>query len=227
MADEFFLSGLDADQWFGSRFEGFHLFGYIGDREQLDRELHRKSLFRKIVEIAGRRVNIGSILKAVSGFDLIRVDPDKTLAADIIKLVTDQENSRKLNELLQSHYKKAEKDGTYFQGISRRYKQRNLFDADLSRLQGHLITVTGKIVHRSAVAQYSRSLDGTLKASAGEWILCDFPPHALIPDNKHFTGEVILLREDSGFTRTFRDYLPFCLDVCWYPYVRVTGFLDT
>ncbi len=96
--------------------------------------------------------------------------------------------------------------------------------ADFNSLRGHLISVVGQLVHRSAVAQYSKELDAALRASKGEWLLADLPPHALHKANHRFDGNVLLLTEDQGFTKAFGKFLPFCTDMGWYPYVKVTGF---
>ena len=87
--DQFFLSGLDKGRWFGEHFEEFHLFGYVGDRERLSEFTSRKSIGRRLLEILGPRINIGSILNALAELPLTSVDLNKTLAKQIIDLVSE------------------------------------------------------------------------------------------------------------------------------------------
>ena len=104
------------------------------------------------------------------------------------------------------------------------FQKTRLFSANLNFLEGRLISVEGHLVHRSAISQYSKPFDATLRASKGEWILADFPPHALQQANSSFNGNVLLLTEDVRFTKAFREFLPFSTEIGWYPYVKVTGF---
>lgn len=226
MADNFFFSSLE-DGWFRANFEEYHLFGYVGDRDRLSDTLTRKSLGRRFIEIFAPRINIGTILNALGNFDMARVDPDKSLAREIINLVTEEESRRTLTELLARQYKQEKKHGTYFDRVSISQLGKNtLFRAPLSSLQDQLISVEGQVVHRSAVSQFSKIVDATLRASQGNWVLSDIPPHGLVEHNSKFKGKLLLLREDKGFTETFGSWLPFCTDIGWYPYVRITGFFD-
>jgi len=226
MNDKFFLSGLDSSRWFGKHFEDFHLFGYIGDRDKLHEVLAKRSLLRRLIEVIAPRVNIGTILNALTEFPLVRVDPEKTLAKEIINLVLEEENRRKLTDTIRRIYERGLKEGTYYHHVaSRSLNKATLFETSLNAIHGTLITVEGQLVHRKTISQYS---DGTatLDASTGNWILADCPPHAFVEWNKRFTGKVLLLKEDEGFSDVFANYLPFNKRIGWYPYVRVTGFFD-
>lgn len=225
MADNFYMSQLNRS--ISDICEDFHLFGYVGDRERLNKEVSTKSVFRRLAEILAPRLNIGTILKTLTTFDLLRVDPDKTLAKEIINFIDQQENNRKLTQLLQFVYRKGRRNGTYFDRVANaEYKKATLFEGNFNSIQDRLITVEGQLVHRSAVPQFSPSLAATLRASSGEWILSDFPPHGLVSANSRFNGKVLLLREDPGFTKTFSHYLPFSPELAWYPFLRVTGIFD-
>ncbi len=228
MYDTFLLSAIDIDAaWFAGKFEDYHLFGYVGDRGRLSQELRRKSFVRRLIEVFAPRVNIGALLNALAKYELLHVDPGKTLAQDIINLVTEQENQRKLNELLAATYRKGRKSRRYFDTVDRsKLKKVPLFSARFNDLQDCLITVEGQLLHRSAVPQFNPNAAAPLRRSTGEWLLADFPPHALVNSNKEFKGKFLLLVEDPGFSKTFGDYLPFSTDIAWYPYVRITGFFD-
>jgi hypothetical protein len=91
-------------------------------------------------------------------------------------------------------------------------------------VEGKLVTVEGQLINRASVQQHSKTFAATLQASKPEWILCDYPPHALNERNPHFGGSGLLLREDAGFSNAFASYLPFNSAIGWYPYARVTGF---
>jgi hypothetical protein len=227
MVDNFYLSGIDAGRWFEKNFEEYHLFGYVGDRERLGEAMKKKSFLRRLSEIVAPRVNIGTVLNALANYDLVKIDPNKTLAREIINLVNEEENSRKITQLLESTYKRGIKQGTFFDLVSKsKYGKQSIFKATFNQLQDQLVTVEGQLLHRSAVPQFSRTLSAALRASEGEWILGDFPPHGLVEGNSSFTGKVLLLHEDPGLTTTFAAYLPFCPELSWYPYIRVTGFFD-
>ncbi len=225
MSEEFYFLGLKGG-WFESTFQPFHLFGYVGDRDRLQKELAEKSILRRLIEIFAPRFNIGTILKMLTSFDLLHVDPKKSVAQEIINIVNERENNRKLTELLQVIYRRGVKKGTYFSRVASGYTKDTLFKSDLNGLNDQIVTVEGQLVHRSSVSQFNRALASTLGASKGNWLLTDFPPQGLVPENSSFNGSVLLLREDPGFTDVFSKYLPFCLDVGWYPYVRITGFFD-
>lgn len=224
MADNFYLSGLDDGRWFGENFESYVLFGYVGDRERLLKELESKTIWRQLLEIFVPRVKIGSLLKILTGYDLGKVASDTSLAKEIFDLLAKEENRRTLTEHLRLAYERGKKKGRYFDRVSKsEYKKTRLFDADHNTLEGRLVTVEGHLVHRATVIQYSKPFDATLRASTGEWVLADFPPHALVPINSRFNGNVVLLTEDPGFTKAFGQFLPFSTEIGWYPYVRVTG----
>jgi len=231
MSDNFYFIGMDGGNgWFSGNFESYHLFGYLGDRERLHKSMTEKSTFRKVVEAWGPHVNIGSIVNALAHYSLLKVDPDKTLAKEIINIVTSAEHSRTLTQLLEATNKRLQKSHRYFDRVAYdQYGKRTLLadETRLNSLQDQLLTIEGQLVHRSAVGQYSKAVAASLKESKHPWLLADFPPHAFIEDNTKFNGKVLLLREDEGFTQTFGTYLPFCEQLAWYPYVRVTGFLDS
>ncbi len=216
----FYFSGLDPNRWFGNNFEEFHLFGFVGDRERLMEELSRKSWLRRVIEIFAPKINIGSILNGLANIELLSVDPDKTIATQVINLVTEYENQRRLNELLEQIYKTGKKKGTYFEKVS--LKGSN----SVNSLQGKLVTVEGHLLHRSTIDQYSLNTSATLRSSEGNWLLSDYPPNGLLSENSRYLGKLLLLTEDQGFTKVFQHLLPFCSDIGWYPYVRITGFLD-
>ena len=224
MADNFYLSGLDNGRWFGKNSESYVLFGYVGDRECLLKELESKSMLRQLLEIFVPRVKIGSLLKILTGYDLGKAASDTSLAKEIFDLLAKEENRRTLTEHLRLAYERGKKKGTYFDRVSKsEYKKTRLFDADRNMLEGRLVTVEGHLVHRTTVVQYSKPFDATLRASTGEWVLADFPPHALVSTNSSFKGNVVLLTEDPGFTKAFQKFLPFSTEIGWYPYVRITG----
>jgi hypothetical protein len=227
--ENFYLSGLEGGKWFGKYFEDFHLFGYVGDRDRLVDTLQRKSLPRQVLEAVVPSFSIGTILNSIIAFPLVRVDADKTLATRIINIVTEEENQRKITELLYRRiYKKNKSNEWYFHRVSTsELGKPALFQAHFNAIQEQLITVEGQLLHRSTISQFSRTLDATLRVSQGEWILADFPPQAVVEQNHQFTGQVLLLTEDPGFTRVFENYLPFWREIGWYPYVRITGFFDS
>ena len=215
----FYFSGLN-DGWFASCFEAHHLFGYVGDRAKLQEELEKKSIGRRLIEIIGPKINLGTLFKALTDFDLLRVDPEKTLASQIINLVNEHENQRQLTDVLARTYKKGKSNGTYFTSVQ---LDRSV---SLNALQGKLVTFEAQLLHRSSVAQYSPTTGASLRSSNGNWALSDFPPPGLVPENSRYNGKLLLLKEDEGFTETFQHLLPFCVEIGWYPYVRVSGFFD-
>jgi len=97
----------------------------------------------------------------------------------------------------------------------------------LNLLEGKLVTVEGRLVHRDSVAQHSSAFAATLRSSSADWILADFPPHALSQKNANFDGNALLLSEDNGFSKAFEKHLPFATAIGWYPYVRITGFFTS
>lgn len=227
MVDEFFLTGLDQGRWFSLNFEVFSIFGYVGDREKLLEIMRRKSLLRKVIEVFAPRINLASIINALSPYPLLKSNPQKSIATDIINIVTSEENRRTLTELLARTYTRGRKNHRYFDHVSKkRLNKATLFEASPNALQGQLITVEGQLVHRSTVAQFNSTTAAVLRTSTAEWLLADYPPHAFVNENSRFNGKVLLLREDPGFSDTFANVLPFCRYIGWYPYVRVTGFFD-
>lgn len=226
MSDNFYLSALDDGGWFERAFNDWHPFGYVGDRDRLMTELRSKSLLRRAVDVFLPRLSIASLINSIAKFDLFAIKTDKTLGSTIIKLVTDQENHRTLVQLLSAKYREQRKAGRYFERIGEQYNKLALASAQPNDLQDRLVTVEGHLLHRDTISQYSASTAGPLQKSKGEWLLCDFPPHYLVQDNSKFKGQLLLLKEDPGFTAVFREHLPFSPDIGWYPYVRVTGFFD-
>jgi hypothetical protein len=222
--DNFYFSALK-DGWFNNCFEPYHLFGYIGDRELLNKELEKKSLPRKIIEIIAPRVSIASVLNSISEIDLLSSNKT-TIAQDVITLVTEHENQRKITEILGQLYTKAKKEGTYYDDIANRYGG-SLFDSNFNKLQSNLVTIEGQLVNKNAVPQYSKSVSSSLRVSQQEWMLADYPPHAFVDNNSSFMGKVILLDTDDGFSEAFSGLLPFNRELGWYPYVRITGFFDS
>jgi hypothetical protein len=227
MADEFFLSSLD-NGWFSANFEDFHLFGYVGDQQRLLKTVSQKSILRRAVEVFAPRINIASIVNALAHYPLLAApNPDKTLAREIINIVTSDENQRRLTDLLALTYKRGRRHHTYFDHVSKTWLNKTtLFEASFNELQDRLVTVEGQLVHRTAVGQFSRELEAMLRESNNEWILADWPPHCFVQRNERFSGKVLILHEDPGFSDTFASHLPFSRELAWYPYVRVTGFFD-
>jgi hypothetical protein len=226
MSDDFLLGGLRDDGWFGSKFEKYVLFGYVGDGERLTREIESKPIWRKMVETVFLRVplDIGTLIRAFTGIDLGRVSSDSSLAKELFDLSEKARKDKALASYLAHVYSRGQKKGTYFDHVSMmEYQKRRLFDPEQSMklLEGRLISVEGQLVNRKTIAQYSGAFDATLKASGGEWTLADFPPYALQKDNQQFNGN---LTEDSGFTRTFGRDLPFSTEIGWYPCIKTTGF---
>lgn len=226
MADGFYFLGFDDTGWFGRNFEPFHLFGYVGDRDRLMTSMTKKSFLRQLFEAFAPRLNLATIVNALAQYPLLKVDPDKTLAHDIIKIVTSVENRRTLTQLLEISYKHNRKEGRYFDRVSQRARTPAVCDADFKKLQDQLITVEAQLVHRDSVTQYNTPAAGTLRSSNEEWLLSDFPPPGLVRGNDKFNGKFVLLGEDPGFSDVFADTLPFARDIGWYPYIRVTGYFD-
>lgn len=216
----FYFSGLDKNGWFSRNFEDYHLFGYVGDRERLLEKLNEKSFLRRVAEIFAPKLSIDSIVNSLASYDLVNTNQNNSIAKEIMNLVNEYENKKQLDELLARTYKEGKKVGTYFENAS--FKG----GAGLKTLQGKLITIEGSLVHRSTIAQYSTNTEASLRSSDSEWLLCDFPPHGLAPENSRYLGKVVLLKEDKGFSDTFQSLLPFCKEIGWYPYVRITGFAD-
>ena len=136
-------------------------------------------------------------------------------------MINEEENNRKITETLQSIYEREKRNRRYFQGVSS-----GVFKSDFNTIHKHLITVEGQLLHRSSIGQFSPSSESVLQLSKGEWVLGDFPPHGLVNNNNSFDGKLLLLKEDDGFTAKFSKLLPFCTDIGWYPYVRITGCFD-
>ncbi len=226
--DNYFFTGLDDERWFGRHFQPYLLLGYIGDRKRLQAELEKKSIVRRLVEILAPRLNVGALFKLFTGFNLLGARPGQSIADDMIKLLNERENQRRLVQLMESIYESNRKRGAFFDRVGREsLGRRPLGRGDFNQLKDTLITVEGQLVHRSVVAQYSPTLNAVLRSSKGEWLLADLPPPGLVDANARFKGDVLLLREEEGFTAAFREHLPFCPDIGWYPYVRITGFFDT
>ncbi len=243
MADNFYFSGLRYDgRWFSKNFEPYHLFGYVGDRDRFAEYLAHKSILRDLLELIIPRMNITSLLKTLSGFDLVSVigqgqkaersiaeaiKAERSIAEAIINTVNTHEHNRKLTKLLEGIYKKCKRRGTYFDGLGTHYPHKSpLQNAELNSIADQLIVIEGHLLHRDTVAQYSPSVSQSLEASAGEWVLGDFPPHGMIRANNDFKGRLVILKEDSGFTQIFKEHLPFCKTFGWYPYCRIVGFFD-
>lgn len=224
MKNGFYCHKLKND-WFDRNFYDYSLFGFIGDRERLqDAILHNRSLARKVFEILLPRLRISSLLNTITGFDLLKASTDSGVVKELFDLLTKEENRRTVFEQLTALQQKAKMDSRFFQRVSKCELGKATALPAPGKLEDKLITVEGQLIHRDSVQQHSRTFDATLRASKHEWILCDFPPHALNEQNESFTGNGLLLLEDTGFSKAFADYLPFNKEVGWYPYVRVTGF---
>lgn len=221
------LLDLKHKNWFENYFENYHLFGYIGDRGNLNQELTKKGFWRKLIEIIVPKVNIATILNSISEINLVKNNSSATIAEEIIELVTEHNNQKKVNEVLENIYKNAKKNKIYFNKVSSFDIQGNtLFKSDFNQLQSRLITVEGQLIHKKSISKYSQTVYKSLNTSPQEWILSDFPPYSFTDNISSFDGKVILLNEDKGFSETFGDLLPFNKDIEWYPYVRITGFFD-
>jgi hypothetical protein len=231
MPDNFYFSGLDSGAWFSNCFEEYHLFGYIGDRGRLESFQQQKSFGRSLIEIVTPQVKISSLIKLVSGFDLSVIAGAKTenvVAKKIIDLLNEEKHKQQLSKFLVGLYKRSRSKGRYFDSVSHQFNRKlAIYDVPMNSLAGEPIVVEGQLVHREEVSQYSADVAQALSASSGEWVLADFPPHGMVKSNDRFTGQVLQLKEDEGFTRTFGDYLPFCKGIGWYPYCRVIGFFDS
>jgi len=226
MADSFFFLGFDDAGWFDRNFEPFHLFGYVGDRDRLMASMTKKSIWRQVIEVFAPRLNLATIVNALAQYPLLKVDPEKTLAHEVIKILTSEENRRTLTQLLEVTYKLNLKKGRYFDRVARPGRAPAVCDADFKKLQDQLITVEAQLIHRDAVQQYNTAAAATLRSSSEEWLLSDFPPPGLVRGNDRFSGKFLLLREDPGFSDVFAETLPFARDIGWYPYVRITGYFD-
>jgi len=225
---DYYFTGLDKGGWFEANFADYALFGYIGDRKRLENAiLQNRSMARKVFQIGLPKLKISSLLKTITGCDLPTATTDSGLAQQLFYLLANEENRRTVYEQLTALQKRARKDDRYFERVSRQDKSRRTVYATPSvTLEDKLITVEGQLVHRSTVPQHSKTFAATLRASTNEWILCDYPPHALNEDNPGFDGNALLLNEDKGFSAAFARYLPFRSQIGWYPYVRVTGFFS-
>jgi hypothetical protein len=232
MADDFYLSGLDKGRWFSKHFiEEYQLFGYIGDRGRLTKFQEEKPFYWRLIEIVVPRAKIYSLIKLVSGFDLSALVPnggDNAMAKQIIDLLNEHRNNKTLSQFLKSVYKNCTKQGRYFDSISHRFdKHSSLYEARMNELSDNLLVVEGHLVHRSTIAQYNSDVAQSLRASKGEWVLSDCPPHAMVKANRFFKGQLLLLKEDDGFTKAFAEYLPFCPQIGWFPYCRIVGFFNS
>jgi hypothetical protein len=227
--DKYYFSGLDDGGWLGRNFSDYSLFGYIGDRERLQEAiLQNRSLARKVFEIVLPRLKISSLLTAITGFDLPKFATDSGLAKELFVLLAKEENRRTVYEQLTALQRRALKDERFFQRVARKeWKKAAAMSAPPRKLEDKLVTVEGQLIHRDTVPQHSKTFSATLRASKHEWILCDYPPHALNEKNQQFTGSGLLLQEDAGFSKAFASHLPFNSQIGWYPYVRVTGFYSS
>lgn len=227
--DEFMFLGFNDRGWFSQNFAGYSLFGYVGDRERLQEAIQQnRSIIRKVLAIVLPSLKITSLLEVVTGFDLPKVATDSGLAKQLFDLLAQEENRRTIYEQLTALQRKAQKDGRFFQKVARdEYQKDAALSAPALKLEDKLVTVEGQLVHREAVQQHSKTFAATLRASKHEWLLCDYPPHALNERNSRFKGGGLLLREDTGFSEAFGRFLPFCTQIGWYPYVRVTGFYSS
>jgi len=60
--DEFSLLGLD-NGWFSNNFDEYVLFGYVGDKARIDKELQNKSILWKALATVLPKLRLGSLLK--------------------------------------------------------------------------------------------------------------------------------------------------------------------
>ncbi|MDR0420448.1 MAG: hypothetical protein LBH30_03230 [Prevotellaceae bacterium] len=212
--------------WFGNNFEEYMLLWYIGDKERFQKEIERKSLFQKLFKSFLPELKISAIINKVIGFDLVNNQGTNVLEK-IFDILEDEKNRKTITEHLKSIYKKGRKSGKYFEHIEKDWGKTTLSDVDKNDLEGKLITVEGNLIHRSSVVQYSKNTNSQFSKANFEWLLSDFPPHGLTSKNERFKGDVLILSEDKGFTAAFSNYLPFCLPISWYPFVRITGFYSS
>jgi hypothetical protein len=181
-----------------------------------------------VLEIVLPNLKIVSLLKTITGFDLPMIATDSGLVEKLFDLLAQEENRRTVYEQLTALQRRARKDGRFFQRVSRNeLKKTAALSAPAVNKEDKLVTVEGQLIHRDTVEQHSKTFAATLRTSKHEWILCDYPPHALNEKNERFTGSGLLLLEDAGFSKAFASYLPFDSKIGWYPYVRVTGFYSS
>jgi hypothetical protein len=227
MPDNFYFSGL-MDGWFAEYFEQYHLFGYIGDREKLDKYQKTKPFWRRAAEIVIPSISLTSILTKLAGFDLGIRKTESKVAKQIIDLINEEENQRLVSDFLQIAQKRCDKERHFFDGVGKRYNKKNaVMSAGQRGIDNRLIVVEGQLINRSTVAQFAPNSDQQLQASREEWLLGDFPPHGMVERNTDFKGDILRLKEDDGFSDAFADYVPFCRTIGWYPYCRITGFYDS
>lgn len=229
----FFFSGV-RNGWFSRYFyDDYSLLGYVGARPQLTAWQKRGGLLRAIAEIGAKNINIASIVQMLTGFPLLGGadrKEGKTVAEQIIVALGREEHKKTLHQFLKREQKRAVSenpsknrsfDGLKIYSVSKPWP----WGAE-SRLEGLLVVVQGHLLHRDSVAAYSGETAETLSHSSGYWLLSDVPPHGMDRRNKQYKGQLVLLREDSGFTDAYGALLPFWVGAGWYPYVRVTGFAD-
>lgn len=229
MADNFYFSGLSDHSWFGRYFQPYTHFGYIGDRENLAKYQKQKSLMRSMIEIVAPSINLTNLLTSLAGFSLGGGKEDSQIAKKVITLISERENSRSVGEFLKITQNKCRKARLFFDSVGDGQvgKENPVQDANHRGSSGQLIIVEAELLNRSSVGQFSSTSAQTLKASTDEWMLSDFPAHGLVAKNNRFKGDLLLLREDTGFGETFAQYLPFCRAIGWYPYCRVVGIFDS
>jgi hypothetical protein len=227
--DPYYFSGLDSG-WFATNFEpSFSRFPFIGAREKLAQMQKEKSLARSVIEAVSRRVKITSLLSLVTehvvGIKLPKGSEPNKLAEELIKKLDEERNKQTLEKFLSHTQANCRKKKRYFDTVSIYTTNGSAFSkATQSALQNEIIVVSGQLVHRSAIAQYNDHMAQTVANLPGEWLLADFPPNGMVPDNTRFDGRVIGLAIEKEFAELFKNYLPFRTDFGWYPYARITGF---
>jgi hypothetical protein len=230
--DEFYFNGLDSG-WFSDMFEvEFRRFPYIGARDRLMQLQKEKSLLRKLIESASKRVKMTSLISLVSehllGWKLPQGAAPNKLAEDIIKILDDEQAKRAVEEFLTSTQKQCRKNGRYFDAIGNEIASRGnrLCRANQATLHNQMIVLTGQLVHKSAIGQYNGKLAQTVSVLPNDWLISDYPPPGFVPENRKFDGRILYLTTGKEFEVVFQKFLPFRRNIGWYPYVRMTGFFQ-
>lgn len=201
-------------------------FEYIGHRDALLEYVKRKGVWQQLLEALGRRISIASLVNDLLDVNLVGSKDKKTIIEEIITIYEKHNANKTLLQWLAQEIGRATRNGRRFTSVSKRLRSETpLSGSDLLAIDSQFIVLEGTICRKDHLAE-NASLYEAASHSKCTWVICDFPPVGMNKENSAYRGELVLLETEEGFDDIFGDRAPFSIDIGWFPFVTVSGFLN-
>ncbi|MFI3190787.1 hypothetical protein BCS42_09495 [Crenothrix sp. D3] len=213
--------------WWKQYYDSTVIFEYINNYSELQEYVNQKGLISQIVRLFGKRISIAHIVNAFADINLL--SPDKeTIIEDLAVLYDKYDAQRTLTEWFEKESKNALKSGRLFSSVTNcHYSNKTPLFSNSSQnsLDSKFVVVSGSICCKDSLSTNPVLLESANHSNC-TWVLCDYPPLAMINSNPNYKGQIVNLRMDKGFDNVFSGRIPFDPEIGWFPYCTVAGFFN-